>query len=73
MKPLDATREELQLRMDEAARNYARTHDQKYRDEVWRLNHRLGEVRRIAMLEEPLPVAESRTREHPRFMLPSIS
>jgi hypothetical protein len=46
------TREELQLRMDEAALNYARTHDSKYEAKVWRPNDRLAELRRIAMLED---------------------
>jgi hypothetical protein len=44
------TREELELRMDEAARNYARTHDPKYAAEVWRLNDRLANCAELPCL-----------------------
>jgi hypothetical protein len=46
--------------MDEATRNYARTHDQKYEAEVWRINHRLAELRRLAALEDALAGAGAR-------------
>jgi hypothetical protein len=45
MKPIDEmTCEELGERMDEAARNYADTHDPKFKAEVLELSRRLGKL-----------------------------
>ena len=35
------TREEIEKRMDDAARKYAETHDEKYKEEVWELARQL--------------------------------
>jgi hypothetical protein len=37
-------REQLEKRMDEAARKYAETHDEKYKDELLKLTHELTEL-----------------------------
>ena len=35
------TREEIEKRMDDAARKYVETHDEKYKEEVWELARQL--------------------------------
>ena len=48
-------RDELQQRMDEVTRRYARTHDPKYKLEMWELNDRLVEMRKV---EDSIAVLE---------------
>jgi hypothetical protein len=35
------TREEIEKRMDDAARKYVETHDEEYKEEVWELARQL--------------------------------
>jgi hypothetical protein len=53
--------ERLQQRIDEVARNYARTHDPKYEAEVWRISSMLAVMRRVAALKDAL--ARSRNED----------
>ena len=51
------TRDQLEKRMDEAARKYAETHEEKYKDELLKLAHELTELTLINPCGEKHAVA----------------
>ena len=48
------TREELETRIDQAARRFAETHDEKDKREIERLSLQLADLRRLGLLEDAL-------------------
>ena len=46
--------EELETRIDQAARRFAETHDEKYKRSISRLSLQLADLRHLAVLEDAL-------------------